>query len=122
MNYTITLATACRRNLVMLTLLAIFFILGAGTSLAQTLPPCGKGYEKDGAFCYPECKAGYNGVGPVCWETCPEGYTNDGATCRKNAHIISRDSYGRGAGSALGCAGNEEQDGATLLSTMQERI
>jgi len=86
--------------------------LFAASSPAPALPECGKGYEKSGALCYPECKAGYNGVGPVCWEECPDGFTNDGATCRKNAHIISRESYGRGAGSALGCASGEERDGA----------
>lgn len=99
-------------KLAQLTVLALLILFGTSTSLAQSLPPCGKGYEKSGAFCYPECKAGYNGVGPVCWEVCPEGFTNDGATCRKNAHIISRDSYGRGAGSPLECASNEDRDGA----------
>ena len=113
-----------RRRLALLMALALLIVFGASTSdatqfgkshhnsPAQTLPACGRGYEKSGALCYPECKAGYNGVGPVCWEICPEGFTNDGATCRKNAHIISRDSYGRGAGSVLGCASNEEKDGA----------
>ena len=111
MNSTIT-PVASPRNLAMLTVFALLFIFGTSTSSAQTLPPCGEGYEKDGAFCYPKCKAGYNGVGPVCWETCPEGFTNDGATCRKNAHIIARDSYGRGVGSALSCGSGEDQDGA----------
>lgn len=107
------------RNLALLTLallvvLALSTMLGTTPSLAQSqsLPPCGKGYEKSGALCYPECKAGYSGAGPVCWENCPDGFTNDGATCRKNAHIISRESYTRGAGSALECASGEEQDGA----------
>ncbi len=113
-----------RRRLALLMALALLIVFGASTSdatqfgkshhssPAQTLPVCGKGYEKSGALCYPECKAGYNGAGPVCWEICPEGFTNDSATCRKNAHIISRESYGRGAGSVLGCASNEEKDGA----------
>ncbi len=126
-----------RRRLALLMALSLLVLLGASTfdvtqfaksnhasaaspapappvpaSPAQSLPPCGKGYEKSGALCYPVCKAGYNGVGPVCWEECPEGFTNDGATCRKNAHIISRESYGRGAGSALGCGSGEEKDGA----------
>lgn len=93
---------------------AFAFSGGNGTGVASTpaLPECGKGYEKDGALCYPKCKAGYNGVGPVCWEECPEGFANDGATCRKNAHVVARESYGRGAGSALGCASGEERDGA----------
>lgn len=107
------------RNLVLLTVLALLmisgtsaFIFGTNNSLAQPLRQCGPGYERSGAFCYPECKAGYSGTGPVCWENCPDGFTNDGATCRKNAHIISRESYTRGAGSALECASGEEQDGA----------
>ena len=81
---------SCHRNLALLTVLALLIIFGASTSSAQSLPACGKGYEKSGALCYPECKAGYNGVGPVCWEVCPDGFTNDGATCRKNAHIVAR--------------------------------
>ena len=91
-----------------------------GVSPAPALPECGKGYEKDGALCYPKCKAGYNGVGPVCWEECPDGYTNDGATCRKNAHVVARESYGRGAGSALGCADGEERDGALCYPKCKE--
>jgi hypothetical protein len=78
---------------------------------AQALPECGVGYEKSGALCYPKCKAGYNGTGPVCWEICDEGFHNDGATCRKNAHIVQRDSYGRGVGSPLGCTSDQEKDG-----------
>ena len=79
---------------------------------AQALPECGNGYEKSGALCYPLCKAGYNGVGPVCWQRCPEGYKNDGALCRKDVRILDRPSYGRGAGSPLGCGNNKERDGA----------
>jgi Calcineurin-like phosphoesterase len=67
---------------------------GAGTALHT----CGDGKEKDGALCYPECKSGHDGVGPVCWKPCPDGFTDDGALCRKDAHIIPKDSYGRGAG------------------------
>lgn len=98
-------------SLALLMALGFLIIFGSSTSRAQSLPECGKGYEKSGALCYPECKAGFNGVGPVCWERCPEGFTNDGATCRKNAQIVARDSYGRGVGSALGCASNQEKDG-----------
>src|SRR5687767_140896 len=66
------------RSLGLLAAFAFLILFGTSTSLAQTQPPCGKGYEKSGAFCYPECKAGYNGVGPVRWERCPAGFTNDG--------------------------------------------
>jgi len=90
--------------------LILGFILSATSAWA--LPDCGSGYEKSGAFCYPPCKANYNGVGPVCWQACPDGFKNDGATCRKDAHIVSRPSYGRGAGSPMGCKSDEEKDGA----------
>lgn len=104
------LVSVHRSLTLLLAAMALLIIFGTSTVRAQTLPECGKGYEKSGALCYPECKAGYNGVGPVCWEVCPEGFTNDGATCRKNAHIVSRESYGRGVGSALGCGSNQEKD------------
>lgn len=73
---------------------------------------CSPGHVKSGALCYKPCPAGYVGRGPVCWEKCPKGYKNDGATCRKPVEIVKRDSKGRGAGKPLGCASNEEKDGA----------
>jgi hypothetical protein len=56
------------------------------------------GGEKDAGLWYKACNAGYDGKGPVCWKICPEGYKNDGATCRKDAHIFSQESKGRGVG------------------------
>src|SRR5690606_8515055 len=73
---------------------------------------CSPGHVRSGALCYKPCPAGYVGRGPVCWEKCPKGYKNDGATCRKPVEIVKRDSKGRGAGKPLGCASNEEKDGA----------
>lgn len=82
---------------------------GAGTPMT-----CSDTEELDGALCYPKCDNGFDGVGPVCWQVCPDGYTDDGAFCRKDAVIIAKESYGRGAGTlpAMSCNGNEELDGA----------
>lgn len=76
----------------------------------DSLPLCPAGQEYDAGLCYPKCDAGYYGIGPVCWHVCPDGYTNDGALCRKDAIIVAKDSYGRGAGTTLGCAADEEQN------------
>src|SRR5450755_25666 len=75
---------------------------------------CGSGKEKDGALCYPSCRSGYSGVGPVCWAHCDPGYRDDGATCYKSLiHFYGKDTYGRGAGSALNsCDSGQEQNGA----------
>ena len=64
------------------------------------------------ALCYPTCKAGYVGTGPVCYTDCPDGYSDDGVICRKNAIITAKASYGRGAGSPMGCGSGKEKDGA----------
>ena len=63
-------------------------------------PPksCKENEDYDAGLCYAECKPGYKGVGPVCWGKCETGYHDDGATCRKDAHIVKKDSHGRGAG------------------------
>lgn len=62
------------------------------------IPICEQTQEKDAGLCYGACKPGFKGVGPVCWKKCPSGYHDDGATCRRDAHIVKKDSYGRGAG------------------------
>lgn len=77
----------------------------------DSLPLCSAGQEYDAGLCYPKCDAGYYGIGPVCWHVCPDGYTNDGALCRKDAIIVPKPSYGRGAGVSMGCAADEEQNG-----------
>jgi hypothetical protein len=87
---------------------------GAGSPLV-----CGPDKEQSGALCYPKCQSGYAGVGPVCWQVCPSGYRDDGAFCRKDAEIVAKNSYGRGAGSALTCGPNEEQDGALCYPRCQ---
>ena len=92
--------------IVLFVMLLIFW----SAAIAKDDKYCEDNWEKDGALCYPVCKAGYKGVGPVCWKRCPEGYKDDGATCRKDAHIIKRDSYGRGVGKPLPCREGMERD------------
>ena len=72
---------------------------------------CPAGTEQDGQLCYPLCEAGFTGNGPVCYRNCPAGYTDDGALCRLNAHIFAKASYGRGGGTGLICAANQEAQG-----------
>ncbi len=72
---------------------------------------CPAGTEQDGQLCYPLCEAGFTGIGPVCYKNCPAGYTDDGALCRLNAHIFAKASYGRGGGTGLVCAANQEAQG-----------
>lgn len=88
----------------------LFSVTDDGKGLSAT--KCFSGGKKSGALCYKKCKAGYVGRGPVCWQKCPKGYKNDGATCRKPVNIVKRQSKGRGAGKPMGCAGNQEKDGA----------
>ena len=72
---------------------------------------CPSGTEQNGQLCYPLCEAGFTGDGPVCYRNCPAGYTDDGALCRKDAHIFAKASYGRGGGTGLICATNQEAQG-----------
>jgi hypothetical protein len=74
------------------------------------IPICEQKHEKDAGLCYGACKLGFKGVGPVCWKACPSGYHDDGATCRRDAHIIKKDSYGRGVGKPLPCRDGRERD------------
>ena len=76
----------------------------------QTLA-CPTGTEQNGQLCYPLCEAGFTGAGPVCYKNCPVGYTDDGALCRLDAHIFAKASYGRGGGTGLVCATNQEAQG-----------
>lgn len=62
---------------------------------------CAPGLERNGALCYPRCAPGYAGAGPVCFQRCPSGYIDDGALCRKNAIVIAKETYPRGAGTVL---------------------
>jgi len=69
----------------------------------------------DAGLCYPKCPEPsllepyaspgqpppeMVGVGPACWQACREGYIDDGATCRKDARIVGKPRYDRGAGRA----------------------
>lgn len=111
------------KPLAVLALLALFLWLGAwcDTQIAghiayaesaeiQTLA-CPVGMEQSGALCYPPCQDGFYGDGPICVKRCPAGYTDDVALCRKDAHIFAKASYGRGAGTGLICAANQEAQG-----------
>ena len=79
---------------------------GVGTPLT-----CSENEEYDAGLCYPKCPEGQTGIGPLCYKTCPDGFTDDGLLCRKDAEIINKESYGRGAGSTMTCASNEDWDG-----------
>jgi hypothetical protein len=84
-----------------------------GRGAGRPLSSCAATSDKSGALCYPHCQAGYTGAGPVCWSSCPGGFHDDGATCRMDAQILQKESYGRGAGSALSaCRPGQEKNGA----------
>ncbi|MFN8486485.1 MAG: Ig-like domain-containing protein [Caldilineaceae bacterium] len=70
---------------------------GAGVGVSA----CAAGMERNGSLCYPKCTAGYYGAGPVCFQFCPSDYKDDGAVCRKDAIVIPKETYPRGAGVVL---------------------
>lgn len=111
------------KPLAVLTFLAVLLWLGAWVDLQiaahvaraeatelQALA-CPVGLEQNGALCYPKCQDGFYGDGPLCVKRCPAGYTDDLAFCRKDAHIFAKASYGRGGGSPMTCAANQEAQG-----------
>jgi len=80
---------------------------GVGYSL-WNLGKCEKensqGCEKNGLLYYPKCKENFYNVGCcVCSPNCPKGMTDIGISC-------SKDTYGRGWGSPLGCTSEQEYD------------
>ena len=104
------------KPLAVLATLAVMLWLGAWfdaqIAYAETAPlACPAGTEQDGALCYPLCQAGFYGVGPACYKDCPAGYESDSSFCFKPAHIFAKASYGRGGGTGLVCAANQEAQG-----------
>ncbi len=95
---------------------------------------CKPGYEGVGPVCWEQCASGYTDDGATCrrngdiiesqrdcpwydtcglWHDCswcPDGYANDGCFCRRDPDIFWKSSYGRGAGSTLSCASNQDSD------------
>lgn len=70
---------------------------GAGTPL-----PCAAGQREENFLCYTPCRQGFRGEGPVCWRRrCPNGWVNEPATCRLPEDTIEKESYDRGAGTAV---------------------
>jgi hypothetical protein len=87
-----------------------YFKASYGRGAGYAPGACPGGTQYDAGLCYSTCAGGYYGVGPVCWGTCPSGFTDDGATCRKDAVIIAKATYGRGAGSPMVCSSNLQYD------------
>ena len=75
--------------------------------------PDGQEWDQTAIRCYDRCKDGYYGLISTCWQRCPEGFTDDGALCRKDAVVVTKSSYGRGAGTTpSGCSASQQKDGA----------
>ncbi|KAG2431573.1 hypothetical protein HXX76_009587 [Chlamydomonas incerta] len=82
---------------------------GDGLSFDAARKRCEKanpgGCEKNGEVYYPKCRSGYSAVGCcTCSPSCPSGMTDIGVSCQKQ-------SYGNGAGYALGCGSSEDKSG-----------
>ena len=78
--------------------LHIFAKNSYGRGAGGPVSSCAAGLERNGALCYPRCVAGFYGAGPVCFQRCPAGYRDDGALCRKDAVVVAKVTYPRGAG------------------------
>ena len=64
------------------------------------------GCEKWGALWYPKCKSSFHNVACcICSPDCPDGFVDIGVSCQKGT-------YGRTAGKSMGCADDEEHNGA----------
>jgi len=102
-------------------------------------PYCKSGYYGVGPVCWQYCKPTYTDEGALCgrnaqiisadnsacpWydkcgltfakgcSKCPSGFSNDGCTCRIDVSVYAKDSYGRGAGSPMGCTSSQQEDAA----------
>ena len=88
-----------------------------GRGVGKPIHTCHDGFEQDAGLCYPPCKQAtpsFYGVGPVCWQHCEPGWVDEGALCRKDGSIetVAKKSYGRGVGTPLVCADDEDEDAA----------
>lgn len=85
---------------------------------------CAEGWADRGAFCWIDvhiygkgcCCSSFT---PECCNTCEAGYTDDGCTCRKDAQGYAKKTEGRGLGSALTCADNQEYDAGLCYDKCQ---
>ena len=87
-------------------------LIGRSAAWVKARKACPNDGEYDAGLCYKPCRAGYHGLGPMCWKNCPPDMLDDGATCRAPIHTIVKKSQGRGVGTPMGCAANEELNGA----------
>jgi hypothetical protein len=75
-----------------------------------------QGCEQWGLLLYPKCAASFhNAACCICSPNCPSGMTDIGISCAK-------DSYGRGAGTPLGCGNGEEYDTGLCYPPCQENF
>lgn len=95
---------------------------------ALCYPKCIEGYRGVGPVCWENCPSGFTDIGlfctrpahiygkgccctiftKSCCNSCQSGYKDDGCTCRRDVVFLTKKSYGRGVGSPLGCASDEE--------------
>lgn len=104
---------------------------GAGHDKSGLLcyPSCKSGYTGDGPVCWQICPAGTTDTGVACLTPigtynkgccclfgnccgCNPGYTDFGCTCTGGGTSQTKSSYGRTAGSPMGCASGLQQSGA----------
>lgn len=73
-----------------------------------------QGCEKSGLLWYPNCKEGFHAVGCcVCSPDCQDGMTDIGISCAKK-------SYGRTAGTPLGCPQGQDEDASLCYPQCSE--
>ena len=98
---------------------------------ALCYPKCQNGYTGVGPVCWENCPHGWSDTGAFCqiWSetkgkgccctvftqgccgNCEAGYSDTGCTCFRGDQIFAKKFYGRGAGTPLVCASNQQQDG-----------
>lgn len=75
-----------------------------GVSCYRTWPP------KSESLSHSTCPAGMHRTGAYCYSECDPGYTNTGVSCYRGPDTVAKKSYGRGAGTAMGCEAGQEED------------
>lgn len=93
--------------------------VGYGYDEAKCNRENGQGCEKSGDYWYPKCRAGWHAFGCcICTPDCEPGWVDDGAFCRFGGSV-PKQSYGRGAGTAMTCAPGKVNEGGLCYTPCQ---
>lgn len=84
--------------------------LNVQASTSGLTQKCQGNHVLENGICYSPCDEGDKGIAFLCYKPCPTGHIDDGLLCRLKGSIVTKKSYGRGAGKVPGCSSSQEKN------------